>query len=547
MNKEPRGEFRVFGPPGTGKTHYLSNSITRASDKYTPDDLLVVSFTRSAAHEIASRTEIPGMDKRVGTLHSFCYRALGQPELAETSAHIKEWNKYIAGKNPSLRRKVRGEGDDPLAQSIDGKPLLRYHLCRSQMVDRDNWPYGVKAAATAWEDWKAETGYMDFTDLIEKSLEDVAYAPGCPSVGFFDEVQDFSALELALVRKWGQKMKQTIMAGDDDQSIYGFRGATPDAFLLPPVDPEHKKFLRESYRLPSKIKDYAERWISRVSHREPKEYKARREGGIVKLDHSLTYKNPHPVLRAVCEDLDEGMSVMVLSSCAYMLSPLLEKFKGAGVPFHNPYRRQDGRWNTLRVHKGAGFRLASYLRPDPKTWEDPRLWTWRELWRWVEVIDSKKIGMLRGSKESIKRVIKGKGADELVDLQTIADIFTQSNLVAAQNLITQIEKGDPEFMRENILKTHYKAAMRMALKVQGRVGGKALRETPRLVAGTIHSVKGGSADSVYLFPDLSMEGDSQSRLDPDSLTRLFYVGMTRAREKVTFCGAETPRAVSWIY
>ena len=67
------------------------------------------------------------------------------------------------------------------------------------------------------------------------------------------------------------------------------------------------------------------------------------------------------------------------------------------------------------------------------------------------------------------------------------------------------------------------------------------------MVGTIHSVKGGQADCVYLFPDLSQAGDAQyARFghSRDSVIRLFYVGATRAREVLYVCQRETGMAVS---
>jgi superfamily I DNA/RNA helicase len=64
-------------------------------------------------------------------------------------------------------------------------------------------------------------------------------------------------------------------------------------------------------------------------------------------------------------------------------------------------------------------------------------------------------------------------------------------------------------------------------------GPQALLEKPQVTVGTIHSVKGGEADVVVLFPDLSQAGDaSYQRYGPprDAVIRMFYVGMTRARE-----------------
>ena len=68
-----------------------------------------------------------------------------------------------------------------------------------------------------------------------------------------------------------------------------------------------------------------------------------------------------------------------------------------------------------------------------------------------------------------------------------------------------------------------------------------------MIVGTIHSVKGGEADVVYLFPDLSQAGAAQyerSGAPHDSVIRLFYVGATRARETLYICQRETGMAVT---
>jgi len=83
--------------------------------------------------------------------------------------------------------------------------------------------------------------------------------------------------------------------------------------------------------------------------------------------------------------------------------------------------------------------------------------------------------------------------------------------------------------------------------VASKRGPLALAEEPGVIVGTIHSVKGGQADVVYLFPDLSQAGDAQYRRDGaprDSVIRQFYVGATRAREKLYICGRQSNMAVS---
>jgi len=82
------GEYRVFGPPETGKTHYLTRQIARAVETTLPQKVAVVSFTKAAAEEIASRVDVgkTGGETgvRVGTLYSFCYHALEAGEIADT-------------------------------------------------------------------------------------------------------------------------------------------------------------------------------------------------------------------------------------------------------------------------------------------------------------------------------------------------------------------------------------------------------------------------------------------------------------------------------
>jgi superfamily I DNA/RNA helicase len=84
-------------------------------------------------------------------------------------------------------------------------------------------------------------------------------------------------------------------------------------------------------------------------------------------------------------------------------------------------------------------------------------------------------------------------------------------------------------------------------EIAARRSARALLETPQVVVGTIHSVKGGQADVVYLFPDLSQAADAQyahGGAARDSVIRQFYVGATRAREVLYICQRETSMAVT---
>ena len=87
-----------------------------------------------------------------------------------------------------------------------------------------------------------------------------------------------------------------------------------------------------------------------------------------------------------------------------------------------------------------------------------------------------------------------------------------------------------------LLLARAKARVDYAVRVLRKSGYESLMMEPSIFVGTIHSVKGGEADSVYLFPDLSYAAFSRyQRGESDPIVRAFYVGMTRAREELHLC------------
>ena len=78
-------------------------------------------------------------------------------------------------------------------------------------------------------------------------------------------------------------------------------------------------------------------------------------------------------------------------------------------------------------------------------------------------------------------------------------------------------------------------------------GPRALVATPRVVVGTIHSVKGSESSSVYVFPDLSSAGQQDWYTDEghDGILRTMYVGVTRTRDRLTLCAPSSKERVPW--
>lgn len=529
---EETREFRYFGPPGCGKTYNLTQLAHKTVEKYGSDSLLIASFTKTAAAEIAGRG-LPVEKEQIGTLHAHCYRALGRPPVAETM--LEEWNTYAP--EYSLSGEGKANVDEDVAEQHFGSTgdLLfnQYGLMRNKLTPRDVWPQSLRAFASKFEDWKQATGCLDFTDMIERAYLDVDTAPGNPKIAMIDEVQDCVPLELQLVRSWGKNLETLVLSGDDDQCIYHFKGASPKSFLFPPVPDSQKRVLSQSYRVPRAVQLVAQRLIEKVSIREPKVYNPRDEEGEVRLLQQATWRNPEAAVLDAERYLADGKSVMFLTTCSFMLEPLKQVLKKSGIPFHNPFRKSRGDWNPLTPERGTSSaqRLLAYLRPDNATWgAEARMWTPDDMARWIELVKAKGI-LKKGAKGRLETM---DGTGEL-DIATLLEFFEKDALMQAMEC-------NLDWLENNLLSAKQKA-MEFPLMVARTRGAGALREEPRVLLGTGHSVKGGESSVVYVFPDLSMAGQREflgSREAKDSIIRLFYVMTTRAKESLVLCGPATP-------
>ena len=531
------GEYRIFGPPGTGKTTNVTRQIRRAVERFGKDSVLVTSFSRAAAAELAGQ-DLPVSSNRVGTLHSHCWHALGRPEIAEV--HVEEWNRA----NPHLRitpvkkdRKLDGEESDE--ESVDDVRsgdhwLGELNRFRGMMRPVEVWPAALREFATKWNRHKASSRVMDFCDLIETAMREIRIAPHNPDVIFADEAQDLNPMQLTLVRRWGENAQYFIIAADDDQTIYSWCGATPDAVLDPEIPEDHKIILKESHRVPRSVHARANRLIHQVTRRQEKVYEPRPDDGLCMHLSRGGYKSPeYWILKTIMQHLEKGQKVMLLASCSYMLHPVIAVLRQQGIPFHNQYRKSHGYWNPLRRgRKGSSVnRILSLLGDHP--------WNHRDLKLWTEWLNPK--GTLR---QGAKALIDASDDSLSVTTERLHELFESA---AVDALLAA--SSDPRQLLQwwsRRVAPAFHGRVQFPLAVAHARGHIALEEPPRVTVGTIHSVKGGEADVVFLFPDLSPAGDAAyQRHGPqrDSVIRLFYVGMTRARHTLYVCQRESSMAV----
>ena len=543
------GRYIIWGPPGCGKTTFLSKQV-RAIARDNPveasyikrEPVAVCSLARAAAAEVAGR-DLPISKQQVGTLHSFAYRQLDYPKVAESMA--EQWNEDRGTLHFS--RDTRPDVDDLTTRSSGataGDELYeRYQLLRARMVDRALWPRSVLAFAQTWEDWKVEHEFVDFTDMIEQALESVPTAPNEPKVVIADEAQDLSALEFALLQKWGDAAGALMMAGDPWQALFTWRGAHPEMFTDKTVDGDHRRVLSQSYRVPRAVHARAMKWAELLSDFEAIDYKPRDHAGLVSTVEA-TWKVPEGAVKLADEYLKQGKSVMFLMTCGYMLTPLLSVLRHQGIPFSNPWRRKRGDWNPLRASRGVSFkdRVLNLLKPVDEVWgEHAGIWSWKEFETWCSVLRAKGV-LNHGAKKRLAELAR-ENKGQSFDLHTLPEFFGMEMVKKIFGLIDQAGVGEILDWWEDHLMTDKRARAQFPLTIARRRGAGVLRDEPKLYVGTIHSFKGGEADVVFLFPDLSpaamREWERGRGKERDNVVRAFYVGMTRAKETLHLCHAST--------
>lgn len=543
-------EKRIFGPPGTGKTTYITRQIREALKEYKPNEILIASFTKSAAVELVGRNRV--LKDYIGTLHSHCYKIIGEPEIIKDE-HIKEFNK----KNPALKLSIKSSSKNDYINdlSIDKKSMrtegdklfFEYQLNRALMIPESRYSLKVKMFKKAWEKFKFMNDLIDFTDMIEKAL-DVDRVPNNAKIGFFDEAQDFTPLEFKVIRQWGEKMDQIIFSGDDDQLLYAWTGARAESFINGEAEIE---ILDQSYRVPEEVQRYAERWIRRIRNRQEKIYKPKNKKGSVKK-RSYTINNPRRLVQALKSDLSEDKEVMVLTTCDYMLKDIIKELKLKGIPFKNEYRIKNNQWNPVKTDGPFGD-ICSFLRPLDSCWSYNRLYTIEELISWTKYLKSSKV-LKHGAKTKMKNTYEEKKkflADNKSNVFNYDPILKREYLEKIfkdLSFLDMDKKGMIKWFKENILSSR-KRQLDFSLELIKNNEVKEGYIDVNITVGTIHSVKGGEADKVYLFPDLSaagMKNMSRTGIDRDSILKTFYVGMTRSKESLILCSGASHYKIKWL-
>ncbi len=301
MNPEQRaavehgdGPLMVLAGAGTGKTRVLVHRIARLVETGAePWTILAVTFTNKAAGEMRHRLRgLLGSRADamwIGTFHATCARLLRK--YAEHVGLTKSFVIFDDDDQVKLVEKLLKETS--LDEQISARTVLsRFDRAKNRGVD----PRSVKAGAfddvierifPMYEAQLAKENAVDFNDLILKTLKLFSIEEAAKTLRtrfrhvLVDEFQDTNRVQYDLVSKFAEATRNLTVVGDDDQSIYAWRGAEPRNLLDFDRDfPDANVIkLEHNYRSTQMILDAANSVISKNRDRHEKALWTDKAGG----------------------------------------------------------------------------------------------------------------------------------------------------------------------------------------------------------------------------------------------------------------------------
>jgi len=361
MDRFYQQRFKILGGPGCGKTTKILTTLREYFNKgLQPKDVLMIGFANATVDNLRLRAQkemnySPKQAESIKTFHKYCkdsidhYDVFTRKVKKEFKDKIKTdpdnwvmlddsvfdrtgeaeavgWSEAEDKKLGLIFNLIGNARHDALARSkyfnkknktkeSDIKEILDFSDTHS------NWKYSkltrseIRYCYQQLINFKTQNSVIDFEDMLEKAL-----APNIIfdnyKVVMVDEVQDLSWLEWRVVAKLGKTAEEMYLVGDDDQSIFGWKGSDSRIFQKWPCKKEHIKILPTTHRLPQKVYRLAKHISHQITHRLGNEYDCKKsyEGKvdflhdtgefdpIIDIDSNLimcarTWKNCHGYIR----------------------------------------------------------------------------------------------------------------------------------------------------------------------------------------------------------------------------------------------------------
>jgi superfamily I DNA/RNA helicase len=478
---------------GTGKTTALMGELEQLLSHTKPEKIAFTTFTNAGAKELAHRAcvKFPHLTEEnfryFRTLHSIAYRSIPHQPMMSRGDLISFGQfsgYYISGINAlnakdGIINAKAGLGDQLIA--MDG--LVRSRRCAFDQVIIEQsgttfTEHQLEDFSKAYREYREAMGKYDFTDMLEQFLP---LAKDLPIEALLvDEAQDLNILQWEIIDEMSKGVDRYVVAGDDKQAIYRFNGGQPEK-LINMVG--KREVLDTSYRLPSNILRYAEGIAGRISNKQEYTVAPVAEGGTV-----------HRILGVNELDLSKGTWFFLGRNRAF-LGWFEEELLSAGVLYETDSADAiipHGMLETIKAWK----ELQKGFSVDAKT--------------------AKAFYAILKAGKSVKR-----GGKKRLNALNDAEFVDRDELMATYGLV---DTPDWPIVFQLPDRT---------LDLLGALDkNNQLEETCRVKISTIHGVKGQEADNVVILPDMAGMTMRNFRSAPDDEHRVFYVGVTRAKENL---------------
>ena len=604
------GHALVLAGAGSGKTRVLAHRVAWlvATGQARPSGILAVTFTNKAAREMRARIEailerpIGGM--WVGTFHGIAHRFLrAHREEAGfgESFQIVDSDDQLRLVRRLMREMNLDEGSWPPKQAqgfINGR---KENGVRARHLPEpgDLWERRMSEVYRTYEGACAASGLVDFAELLLRAWEVLREQPGLLAEYqerfahlLVDEFQDTNALQYAWISLLAGDRGRLFMVGDDDQSIYGWRGAR-----IENIQKFAREFrgvttfkLEENYRSTPKILAAANAVIAHNAGRLGKNLRTSKSGGEPILSYSAynDLDEARFVVSRIEQARNEGWRLddhAVLYRTSAQSRVIEDALRAAGVAYriHGGLRfyeraeikdavaylrlaasRDDDAGFERGVNvpaRGVGARSIALLREHAR---------FRGCSLWGAATDLANDGSLTGRPatgvrtflEIVERLAEseeGRPLDELVamtiETSGLVEHYRQekgeraeARLENLNELITAARRFEDRLAREPDPEDEY-ADRPLAAFVRHTVleagEGQADEHADCVQLMTLHAAKGLEFPAVFLcgmeeglFPhQRSLE--SHAQLEEER--RLCYVGMTRAKQRLYLTNAESRR------
>ena len=372
--RHANGPCLIFAGAGSGKTRVLTHRIAYLLNELdvSPDQILAVTFTNKAAGAMKSRLERmvgdQARDLWVGTFHSMCVRMLrregSRAGIASNFAIIDDADQR------TVIREILTDLDYDERQLTPGACLAEISKAKNALI----WPKEYREAnasflgerfANVYTEYQrrlSESNSLDFDDLIVRTIDlfendEKARTKWQNRFRYIlvDEYQDVNFAQYKLIAILGDKHRNITVVGDDDQSIYSWRGSDYRMILRFEEDfPGAKVFtLEENYRSTQTILDAANALVANNKTRSPKKLFTNRDAGetITAFAADTERSEARYVVEKVKELVREGASYsdfLVLYRTNAQSRVFEEAFIAEGIPY--------------RVIGGVGFYARTEIK-----------------------------------------------------------------------------------------------------------------------------------------------------------------------------------------